>query len=216
MAREKYSSFRELLIKKNSSEESVIPGTAVPDYSSLVRIFTQVRREALERGVSDFCAEDRQQILAVLDRPEFREHPESHSESRLVESVRSGLKNLSDNKKVLLTSILGTESLRAEQENKKIQRLAEKYQPLDPGEKIAELNTRIKSIREEVMEMELSMMDLERNDNSNSAAYNKKKLLREKRLQTIVKLQKDIKSLEASASRDKRPSKAKAGGRASS
>lgn len=187
-----FSSFKELLIKKKLSDKD----ERSVRYDVLSRIFLTVSEKLIKNNIKHFGDEEKKVIHAVLDHEDVKNKNENLSKGEYEALVRNGLQELSDETKLLLLDLLEEECKKAEKENKKIETLAKKYKPKDLTEEYEHVKGRIKELENDIIEIEMSLMVLEKEEQQGTKGFKKKQDARERRKQLINKLEKQKQSIE--------------------
>jgi hypothetical protein len=206
MAKQTFGSFKELLIKKDLSDGGDDLNVKM---DVLVRIFRFVQPEILESNVQDFPEADLTAIRGLLKNSEVREGSPKNANSAAERLIRDGLVGVSEKSKGLLCELLGDESKSAQSEAKRLENLAAKFHPKDAGEEHEDLKRRIKEIHADIVDIEMSLMTLESDDQVQSERYKKANNARERRRQLVKKLEKQLEGVEKKMAKQKSENKDK-------
>lgn len=208
MAKQTFGSFKELLIKKDLSSEGSSDLNVKMDV--LVRIFRFVEPDIVKSNVQDFPESDLKVIKALLAKPEVREGSAKNANSQAEKIIRDGLVDVSEKSKGLLCELLGEESKSAFSEAKRLEALAAKFHPKDAGEEYEDLKRRIKEIQADIVDIEMSLMTLESDEQTQTERYKKASNARERRRQLVKRLEKQLEGVEKKLSKEKSEKKDKA------
>jgi|SaaInlStandDraft_1057018.scaffolds.fasta_scaffold26581_2 hypothetical protein len=200
MAKQTFGSFKELLVKKDLSDGGEDLNVKV---DVLVRIFRFVQSDIVESNVQDFPEEDLKSIKALLKKPEVKEGSAKNANSQAERIIRDGLVGVSEKSKGLLCELLGDESKSAQADAKRLETLAAKFHPKDAGEEYDELKRRIKEIHADIVDIEMSLMTLESEEQVQSERYKKANNARERRRQLVKRLEKQLEGVEKKMAKEK-------------
>jgi hypothetical protein len=193
MAKQTFGSFKELLIKRELSDENAKRDVRT---EVLAKIFRYVQSEIILSNVQHFSVEDQAAIDALLQDELLRDRNSKVTISNAEAIVNKGLASLDAKTKALLCDLLEEEAKVAQKEHKRIEKLSAKFHPNDPGEELADLKARIKEIQLDIVDIEMSMMTLENDGRQESEPFKKAKNARERRKQLISRLQKQIQGVQ--------------------
>jgi hypothetical protein len=189
MAKQTFSSFKELLVKKELSEENSKRDVR---FDTLGKIFRFVQEDIILSNTQHFDAEEIQSIKGLLKNDELRNIESKISPKDCEALVKKELQGVQDKTKSLICDLLEDEAKSAQKEHKRLVSLAEKFHPKDPSEELAELNRRIKEIQLDVVDIEMNLMTMENDGKEGSEYFKKAQNARERRKQLIARLEKQV------------------------
>lgn len=191
MAKQTFSSFKELLVKKelDSTERNVRQDV-------LMRIFRFVQPDIILSNAQHFEANDLDAIAKILKAEGLQAGPHGKAQAEAERIIREGLSEVSDKTKALLCDLLEDESKIAQKETQRMEKLAEKFHPKDPSEELTDLRGRIKEIELDIVDIEMSLMTLESEGLEGTERFKKASNARERRRQLIQRLEKQIQGVE--------------------
>ena len=188
-----FSSFKELLIKKDLQTGD---DKREVRYNVLTDIFRYVQKNVILEYSKHFDDGDRKIIEELIERPEWTDTSRKLSNGEYEAMVRDSLKSLDEGKKVKLIDILEKESKVAFRENQKREKMMRRYQPEDPKEKLELIIDRIKDLQGDIIDIEMTLMQMESDGLKNGKGYHKVSNARERRKQALARLEKDKVALE--------------------
>jgi hypothetical protein len=198
MAKQTFGSFKELLVRKELSDDNAQRDVR---YESLGRIFRYVQADIILSNAQHFEAADIKAIKSLLSNEQLRDKNNKISAAEVEKLVKKGLESISLKTKALLCELLDTESKVAQKETRYIETLAEKFHPKDSSEELIELKTRIKEIQLDIVDIEMNLMTLENDGKTDSEFFKKATNARERRRQLVLRLEKQIQGVERKQSR---------------
>lgn len=194
MKPQSFSSFKELLIKKDLADDGDQQKSI--RYDVLGRIFRFIPSNLIQSNIKHFDDASKKIIHKVFDLPALQEDNSKLSNGEFEALIRDSLQNLSDAKKLLLIDLLEKDAFTYQKENKKIEFLANKYQPKDPKEALDDLSERIEDLKQSIIDIECNLMTMEKDQQETSKHYKKSADARERRKQLLAKLEKQKLGLE--------------------
>ncbi|MBF0198334.1 MAG: hypothetical protein HQL32_11515 [Planctomycetes bacterium] len=193
MSRQSFNSFKELLVKKSFSDTQEKREVR---YDVLTKILRFVQHDVIISNIKDFSDEDKKLISAILKLEKFN-NPQSKLSNGEYEAIaRDQLGNVSDQSKLILIDLLEEEAKDALKEQKKLEKLAAKFHPKDPAEEFKDLQSRIAEIKSSVIDIEMNIMTMENDGQENTEHCKKAKNARERRLQLVSRLEKQLQAVE--------------------
>lgn len=192
MKNKAYSSFSEMLLRSDLPQDGAEERKL--DLVALTCIFTELSADEVQRRIRHMDPEHQARVLKTFGLPALQD--KGLSSERLSGALAEHLRALGHTNILKLIDLLSARAQEARSENRKLERLAAKYHPLDDQEKLEQLDERIASIKADIIEVEMSMMELENQDRQKSPAYIRSGNQREKLKQILNKLGKDRKFLE--------------------
>lgn len=193
MAKQTFSSFKELLIKKELSEENSQRDVR---FDALARIFRYVQAEIILSNTQHFEPAEIDVIKALLNNKELRERDSKISPKDAETLVKKELSSVSDKTKAMICDLLEDEAKSAQKEHKRLSSLADKYHPKDPGEELKDLQGRIKEIQLDVVDIEMNLMTLENDGKTGTEVFKKTNNARDRRMQLIARLEKQVQGVK--------------------
>ena len=191
MSKHTFSSFKELLIKKELSDDSAKRSV---DYRRIAEIFQNCSIESIRSNCKHF--EDAEQASLKKLLKKLNALSEKPNLVELENLSKEALSNWSNKSLLTFSDLLENEAKAAATEAKKIEKLAKKYQPKDLDEEFAELQNRIKEIQMDIVDIEMNLMQMEKSEQKNSERYKKNYNARERRKQVVQRLEKQIQGLK--------------------
>ena len=188
MARQSFNSFKELLVKKDLAQE----GAREVRYDVLTKIFRFVQKDIVLNNIKHFTDEDQSAISSLFKLEQFSSQDTKLSNGEYEALVRDQLKGISDKSKLLLIDLLEEEARDAVKENKRLEKLAEKFHPKDAGEEKEDLARRIAELKKDIIDIELTLMTLESEGQETSDRFVKMNNARERRRQLVQRLEKQL------------------------
>lgn len=190
MSKQTFSSFKELLVKKDlpGEEERKVDNRILGD------IFQFIAPEFFREAIRHFKESDRKVLMDCYSNEALRSSgslPRGAAEAL----VREGLRGLDDKVKISLMDLLEEDARKAAKEARRMQALANKYQPKDPAEEMKELDIRIASLDKEIQDIEMDLMVYEREGMEKSRRFANASDARERRRILKIKLLKRKKEL---------------------
>lgn len=193
MAKQTFNSFKELLVKKELSEENSQRDVR---FDTLARIFRFVQADIILSNTQHFDDAEVETIQALLKNQDLRNLESKISPKDVEVIVKKALVTVKDKSKALICDLLEDEAHSAQKEHKRLQSLAEKYHPKDAGEELGDLQARIKEIQLDVVDIEMNLMTLENDGKQGSEYFKKAQNARERRRQLISRLEKQIQGVQ--------------------
>ena len=190
MSKNTFSSFKELLVKKDLSGDDSAKSV---DYKVLVKIFAHLSKEVILSSGKHFDEEDQTSLKQLLKKIQSQSEL---SQNDLEALIKEELKGWDAAKLVKFSELLEPEAADAQAQAKRIEKLAKKYQPKDANEEYAELQNRIKELQMDIVDIEMNLMQMEQQDQQNSERYKKANNARERRKQVVQRLEKQIQGIE--------------------
>jgi len=191
MSKQTFGSFKELLIKSDlSSDESSRP----VNYQSLVNIFSNCSKETLLANAKLFNADESKALTILIKK--FKTGACEPTPTNMESVVKEQLSSWSNKSLLSFIDLLEPEAEAALAQIKNIAQLAKKYQPKDQEEEIIQLKERVKEIQLDIINIEMTLMQLEKDAQQNTEPYKKSYNARERRKQLMQKLEKQIQGIE--------------------
>jgi hypothetical protein len=191
MSQNTFNSFKELLIKKDLSDESV---SSAVDYKCIADIFYHCSPEAIQSNAKHFCEEEQSSLKKFLKKLKKLESKPTLNE--LESLCKEALSAWSDKSLASLSELMREEAKDARVQAQRIEKLAKKYQPKDSSEDLAELQTRVKELQMDIVDIEMNLMQMEKGEQQNTERYKKTYNARERRRQVMQRLEKQIQGIQ--------------------
>lgn len=193
MVKQTFNSFKELLVKKELSEENSQRDVR---FDTLARIFRFVQADIILSNTQHFAESEVEIIQTLLKNQELRNLESKISPKDTEVVVKKALASVKDKSKSLICDLLEEEAKSAQKEHKRLQSLAEKYHPKDAGEELGDLQDRIKEVQLDVVDIEMNLMMLENDGKQDSEYFKKAEHARERRRQLIARLEKQVQGVQ--------------------
>lgn len=191
MSQNTFSSFKELLIKKDLSGESA---DSTVDYKCIADIFYHCSSEAIKSNAKLYSEEEQSTLKKFLKKLKKLEAKPTLNE---MESLcKEGLNSWSNKSLASFGELMKDEAKDARLQAQRIEKLAKKYQPKDSAEELGELQARIKELQMDIVDIEMNLMQMEKGEQQNTERYKKTYNARERRKQVVQRLEKQIQGIE--------------------
>jgi hypothetical protein len=135
MAKQTFNSFKELLVKKELSEENSQRDVR---FDTLARIFRFVQADIILSNTQHFAESEVEIIQSLLKNQELRNLESKISPKDTEVVVKKALASVKDKSKSLICDLLEEEAKSAQKDHKRLQSLAEKYHTKDAGEELGD------------------------------------------------------------------------------
>lgn len=199
MSQNTFSSFKELLIKKDLSDEN--PDHSV-NYKSIAEIFHHCSSEVISSNGKHFSDEEQSSLRKFLKKLRKLENKPTLIE--LESLCKEALDSWSSKSLASFSELMKEKAKDAQLQAQRIEKLAKKYQPKDSAEELEELQNRIKELQLDIVDIEMSLMQMEQGEQQNTERYKKTYNARERRRQVVQRLEKQIQGIQKKL---KQPSK---------